>query len=88
MTRQKILFFGFVQGVGFRYTTYSLAKRFAVTGFVRNLRDGSVELVAEGAAAEIERFLDALRERLGEYIEREEILREPATGEFEGFRIH
>ena len=43
-------FSGHVQGVGFRYTTRSVASRFAVTGYVRNLPDGRVELVAEGGS--------------------------------------
>lgn len=59
---------GEVQGVGFRYTARSLAEGFAVAGFVRNLPDGRVELVAEGEAAEVERYLDALGRRMSEYI--------------------
>ncbi|MBL8829940.1 MAG: acylphosphatase, partial [Planctomycetaceae bacterium] len=46
--RRRVLFHGRVQGVGFRVTTRSIAQRFAVTGWVRNLPDGSVELLAEG----------------------------------------
>ena len=50
MGRQQlhILYEGRVQGVGFRYTTKSVANGFEVTGTVRNLTDGRVELVAEG----------------------------------------
>jgi len=71
MTRRRIHFFGNVQGVGFRYTTCSVAHGFDVTGFVRNCPNRSVELVAEGESGEIERFLDALRAQMGGYIERE-----------------
>ena len=46
--RRRVLFSGRVQGVGFRYTTEAVASRFQVTGWVRNVRDGRVELVAEG----------------------------------------
>jgi len=87
MTRRRILFFGNVQGVGFRYTTCSVARGFDVTGFVRNCLNRSVELVVEGEAEEIERFLDALRDRMSGYIEREETNEGPATGEFGGFLI-
>lgn len=80
-------FFGNVQGVGFRYTTHSIAGSFAVTGYVRNLRNGSVELVAEGDAGEIERFLDTLRERMSGYIDREETAESPAAEPFAGFEI-
>ena len=87
MIRHRIHFFGNVQGVGFRYTTCSVAQRFEVTGFVRNCSNGSVELVTEGESAEIERFLESLRNRMGEHIEREESVIEGASGVFGGFGI-
>jgi len=87
MIRHRILFFGNVQGVGFRYTTCSVARGFDVTGFVRNCSSGSVELVVEGKSEDIERFLELLRDRMGYHIDREEIIAEPASGEFRGFGI-
>ena len=87
MIRKVTHFFGHVQGVGFRYTTRSLAGGFAVTGCVRNLRNGSVELIAEGDAGEIERLLATLREQMSGYIDREETAESPATGTFAGFEI-
>jgi len=87
MIRHRILFFGNVQGVGFRYTTSSVARGCDVTGFVRNCPNGSVELVAEGKLGEIKRFLELLRDRMGDHIEREEINAEPASGEFSVFGI-
>jgi len=87
MIRKTIHFFGDVQGVGFRYTTCSVAGKFAVTGYVRNLRNGSVELVVEGNVREIDWFLEALRDRMGGHIDREQIAEAPATGEFAGFGI-
>jgi len=50
--------FGHVQGVGFRYFTYRVAKRLNVTGYVRNAEDGTVEIHAEGEEKILERFLD------------------------------
>ena len=85
--RKTIHFFGNVQGVGFRHTTHSIASGFDVSGFVRNLRNGSVELVVEGNTAEIDRFLEVLRNRMSGHIDREEIVDVPATGEFAGFGI-
>lgn len=55
--RRRVLFHGRVQGVGFRYTTASIARRYPVVGFVRNLPDGSVELVAEAESSVLDQFL-------------------------------
>ena len=55
--RRRVLFHGRVQGVGFRYTTASIARRHPVVGFVRNLPDGSVELVAEAEPKALDQFL-------------------------------
>jgi acylphosphatase len=87
MICHRIHFFGNVQGVGFRYTTCSVARGFEVTGFVRNRPNGSVELVVEGESDEIERFLESLRDRMSGHIEREEIVTESTSGAFIGFGI-
>ncbi len=55
--RRHVLFRGRVQGIGFRYTTVSIARRHPVVGFVRNLPDGSVELVAEAVPSVLDHFL-------------------------------
>ncbi len=52
---------GRVQGVGFRYSTLDVARQFRVTGYVMNLPDGAVEIVAEGTPSEVAAFLAALR---------------------------
>ncbi len=87
MIRRRICFFGYVQGVGFRYITCSVARGFCVNGYVRNRPDGSVELVVEGESKEIQRFLDSLCDLMSSHIERTEILEEPSTGEFTEFGI-
>lgn len=87
MPRKTIYFFGNVQGVGFRYTACSIASRFAVTGYVRNIRNGSVELVVEGNVGEIDRFLNTLRDRMSGLIDREEMSESPSTSEFTSFEI-
>jgi acylphosphatase len=76
-----------VQGVGFRYSTSKIAARFEVTGFVRNLPDGRVELVAEGTNEEVTAFLREVGERLGNYIRSTAVDRRPAIGEFSTFEI-
>jgi acylphosphatase len=87
LQRRQIFYSGHVQGVGFRYTTRQIAGDYAVTGFVRNLPDGRVELVAEGTEAELTAFLAAIDERLGSYIRSTAVDRRGATGEFSSFQI-
>ena len=60
--QQRVLYRGRVQGVGFRYTTASIARRHPVKGYVRNLPDGSVELVVDGERDAVPRFLDEIGE--------------------------
>jgi len=60
--RVTVLFQGRVQGVGFRWACRDLSKGFSVTGYVKNLDDGRVEMVAEGDREEIEKFLKAIDE--------------------------
>ncbi len=85
--RCRVLYRGTVQGVGFRWRTMDAARGIAVTGYVKNLPDGRVELVAEGARDEVERLLDAVRARMGELIEGEDVAWARASGEFRGFGV-
>ena len=83
--RRTVWFEGRVQGVGFRYTTCSAADRFDVTGYVRNLPDGRVELVAEGTERELDLFLGAVQDAMRGYIRDLQKSDSPATGEFSRF---
>jgi acylphosphatase len=60
MSATQVFFEGNVQGIGFRYTVRHIAKGFDVTGWVRNLRDGRVEMQVDGADDEVRAFLDAI----------------------------
>ena len=83
-----ILFSGTVQGVGFRWTAESLARRFPVTGYVRNLEDGRVEVVAEGDEPVLVEFLSAIRHSgMKNYIRGVETCWSEAQSCFKGFRI-
>jgi acylphosphatase len=83
-----VLYSGRVQGVGFRYTVKALTTGFEVTGTVRNLADGRVELIAEGERSELGAFREAVRDSgLGRLIQREEEFWSEANGEFRGFEI-
>ena len=86
--RLRVFYSGRVQGVGFRYTARTVATGFEVTGIVRNLADGRVELIAEGLKDELEGFQQAIRESgLGSLIAREDATWEEAKNEFRGFEI-
>ena len=85
--RRELRYEGRVQGVGFRFTAQSVARRYEVTGFVRNMPDGSVQLIAEGAPSQLELFLDDVAETLGRFIEHSLRTVGTATGEFDGFGI-
>ena len=56
-----VFYSGRVQGVGFRLTAEETAVEFGVVGWVRNLRDGRVELIAQGHEAILTQFLEAVR---------------------------
>ena len=87
-TRMHVFYSGRVQGVGFRYTAKTTVMGFEVTGVVRNLPDGRVELIAEGDRPELEAFREAIRDSgLGGFIRDEQVQWQTATGEFKGFEI-
>ncbi len=84
----QIFYSGNVQGVGFRYTVKSVATGFEITGAVRNLLDGRVEVVAEGTPNELEAFRQAIRESgLEHFIRQEEVKWTESQNEFRGFEI-
>lgn len=87
MHRQTCIFSGSVQGVGFRYTVQNLALQYDVKGYVRNLADGSVELVIEGPEQDISSLVDDIKRRMNGYIEGLQMSSSPCTGEFARFCI-
>lgn len=86
--RAQVLFSGRVQGVGFRFTVCQVAESFSVTGHVRNLHDGDVEVVAEGLEQELMDFINAIRDSgVGRYIVGERMRWSNATGKYERFGV-
>lgn len=85
--RREICYQGQVQGVGFRFTVSRIAQHFAVTGFVRNLPDGRVQVACEGAPAELDAFLRETENRMRMFIQDSQEDRRPATNEFDAFEI-
>jgi len=76
-----------VQGVGFRFTAATVAGRHDVSGYVRNLADGRVELVAEATSEVLDSFLAEVAAAMDWAIADVQVEVLPATGEFSGFRV-
>ncbi len=85
--RWTVLFSGQVQGVGFRYTTSRVAARHPVTGYVKNLPDGRVEMVAEGAQKDLQGLVQDVEEAMAGHIRETQRDESPGTGQFHDFSI-
>lgn len=85
--RRVLRYYGRVQGVGFRFTVRELASGHPVSGYVRNMPDGSVELVVEGDTEEVDRLAADIDRAMGRFIRRVEIAEGPAQGGLSGFKI-
>jgi len=83
---KRVHYRGTVQGVGFRYTTWNIAQGYVVAGYVKNLPSGAVEVVAEGDAGEVERFLRGVAEQMAGYIQDQTVDDIPTAG-LESFEI-
>ena len=86
--RLTLKIFGLVQGIGFRYMSQIEAKKQGFTGYVKNLDDGAVELVAEGEETALKEFIAWCYNGVGpaQVTKIEENWSE-ATGEFSDFRV-
>lgn len=87
MAQKHVYFTGRVQDVGFRYTARSLALNYDVSGYVKNLADDRVGLVAQGDNEEIEAFIGELTMCMKENITNIIINDEPGDDSFEEFEI-
>lgn len=85
--RIHVFYSGRVQGVGFRFTAESIAKGLGLTGWVKNLDAGSVEVVAEGQKDALEDFLERIKDYFSHYIRDIDLEWEEASGEFRNFGI-
>ena len=82
MVRFTVHFSGRVQGVGFRFTTVRIASGFSVAGYVMNLPDRRVRLVAEGERSELKAFVDEIENQMSGFIRDRSIDESEANGEF------
>jgi acylphosphatase len=84
---RTVYYSGSVQGVGFRATVVDIARSYPVTGWVKNLSDGRVQVVVEGSEEEVKKFLDAVRKRWMRNIEKELAEEMKPAGTYKGFTI-
>ena len=84
---KQIIFKGRVQGVGFRYTTQRMASRYDLTGYVRNLPDGTVEALLQGTKLNIQACLNDLQDTFGGYLRELKTTDKPVNLRYYDFRI-
>ena len=85
--RWRVQFYGKVQYVGFRYTAWLLAAKLNLSGWVRNMPDGSVLLEAQGRTADLRQLLIRLKSREPIHIEKTVIQVLPVDEKEKNFRV-
>jgi acylphosphatase len=86
--RRRVIYEGRVQGVGFRMTARRLSSAYPILGYVRNLADGRVELVAEADPQTLASFLQAIQREFGDMIRNVQEIQESSAAEpLDGFTI-
>ena len=87
LERREVVYSGYVQGVGFRYNAQRIVTRTELTGFVKNLNDGRVQLVLEGRTDEINAAMATIRQSMEGNIENVESTTTEYLGEYGEFQI-
>lgn len=87
MKRWHIYFSGRVQGVGFRYTSRQVAGRYDVSGWVKNLPNGSVEMIVEGPSDELKKYIADVSQSTHGHVTDMPVTKSDATGEFSSMEI-
>lgn len=87
MIARHVIFKGRVQGVGFRYTTRRMADRHGLVGFVRNLPDGTVEMLAQGQPEDVDGCMRDIEEYFSGYIRDTKVNEVPPDPKYTDFKI-
>jgi len=87
MIAKHVIFIGRVQGVGFRFTAHRMAHRHQLTGYVRNMPDGTVEMLAQGPAPDVDGCIQDIKGYFDDYIRDTEIQEIPLNPKYNDFRI-
>jgi acylphosphatase len=83
----SIYYRGRVQGVGFRFTCQRVAENHGITGWVKNMPDGSVRLAAQGNESSIKKFLSEIDQNLSRFISDKEIEWQDFQEKLDNFNI-
>ena len=86
-TAKHVIFKGSVQGIGFRFTSLNTANRHQLTGLVRNLPDGTVEMIAQGRGDDIAECIRDIQKALEGYITETNIAEIPVDAQYKDFKI-
>ena len=84
---KQVVFRGRVQGVGFRYTAHRIGRQYDLSGYVRNMPDGSVEAILQGTAANIQACIDEIQDAFNGYIRETKSIDQPVNPHYHDFRI-
>jgi acylphosphatase len=84
---KHVIFLGRVQGVGFRYTARRIAARYELTGFVRNLPNGTVEMLVQGSIEDVANCLRDIDEAFAGYIRDTQTENVPPNARYSTFQI-
>jgi acylphosphatase len=87
MVQAHLVYYGTVQGVGFRFTVQRFALSLHLTGWVKNLPNGSVEALIEGSKEAVEELCESIEEHFEGYIRDKKIQFTPALGQFKKFEV-
>ncbi len=88
LSRVRLIVRGRVQGVFFRASTCEQARRYQVCGWIRNLADGGVEIVAEGDRRSVQELIAWCHQGpAGAHVTQVKVTEEPHTGAFEAFEV-
>ena len=86
-TAKNIIFIGRVQGVGFRFTVFHMANRHQLTGQVRNLHDGGVEMIVQGHSDDIDACIRDIEESFTDYLSETRTEEIPCDPRYKDFKI-
>ena len=85
--RRRVIYFGRVQNVGFRWNVSNILSKFSLTGYVKNLDDGSVEVLLEGEDIEVKSGTIAVDRKMQSYWKRKKLEDNHGKPHFSSFSI-